>query len=209
MNKGITIILSGFAGTGKGTVVKRLIEKYDNYALSISATTRKPRGTEVDGKEYFFKSVDEFEEMIKEDELIEYANYVGNYYGTPKEYVNKQLEAGKDVILEIEFQGALKVKEKNPDVLLVFLTPPSAIELKKRLVGRGTEDEKTINARLKQATVESSFMDKYDYLLINDEVESCVDLLHSIVQSEHNSVKRNLKKINNIREDMKIFSEGE
>lgn len=209
MNKGITIILSGFAGTGKGTVVKRLTEKYDNYALSISATTRKPRGVEENGKEYFFKTVEEFETMIKEDKLIEYANYVGNYYGTPKEYVDEQLANGKDVILEIEFQGALKVKEKDPSVLLVFLTPPSASELKRRLVGRGTEDMETINARLKQATVEVSFMDKYDYLLINDEIESCVDKLHNIIQSEHNRVNRNIEKINVLREDMKIFSEGE
>ena len=120
--KGILIVVSGFAGSGKGTLMKELLNQYDNYALSISATTRKPRGQEVDGKEYFFKSVEEFEKMIAQEELIEYANYVGNYYGTPKAYVEEQLNAGKDVILEIEIQGALKVKEKFPNTLLLFVT---------------------------------------------------------------------------------------
>src|SRR5699024_1520486 len=130
---------SGFSGAVKGTVMKRLMEKYDNYALSISATTRKPREGEQDGREYFFKETEEFEKMIAQDELIEYARYVDNYYGTPRSYVEEQLAAGKDVILEIEIQGALKVKEKFPETLLIFITPPNAAELKRRLVGRGTE----------------------------------------------------------------------
>lgn len=209
MKKGIITILSGFSGAGKGTIVKRLVKKYDNYALSISATTRKPRAGEENGREYFFKSVDEFEEMIKNNELIEYASYVKNYYGTPRDYVEGQLSQGKDVILEIELQGAMKVKEQNPEVVLVFVTPPSADELKKRLIGRGTEDMDTINARLKRAVYESEFMDRYDYLLINDDLETCVEELHSIIQSEHNGVKRNIERINSIREDIKIFSEGE
>ncbi|MBQ1193387.1 MAG: guanylate kinase [Lachnospiraceae bacterium] len=209
MKKGIITILSGFSGAGKGTVVKKLVSEYENYALSISATTRKPRTGEMDGREYFFKTVDEFKKMIEGDELIEHACYVGNYYGTPKDYVEKQLSEGKDVILEIDLQGAMKVKEKNPDVVLVFVTPPSAAELKKRLVGRGTEDMETINARLKTAVGESAYMDKYDYLLINDDLDSCVKELHELIQSEHYSIKRNINKINNIREDIKIFSEGE
>ena len=132
--KGILIVVSGFSGAGKGTLMKRLLEDYDDYALSVSATTRSPRPGEEDGREYFFKSVEEFEKMIAQDELIEYAKYVNNYYGTPKEYVMQQLEEGKDVILEIEIQGALKVKEKYPDTLLLFVTPPGARELKERLV---------------------------------------------------------------------------
>ena len=132
--KGILIVVSGFSGSGKGTIMKELLKQYDNYALSISATTRNPRPGEEDGREYFFKTVEDFEKMIAKEELIEYARYVDNYYGTPRAYVEEQLEAGKDVILEIEIQGALKVKEKFPDTLLLFVTPPSAEELKSRLV---------------------------------------------------------------------------
>ena len=124
--KGILIVVSGFSGSGKGTIMKELLKQYDNYALSISATTRNPRPGEKDGREYFFKTVEDFEKMIAKEELIEYARYVDNYYGTPRAYVEEQLDAGKDVILEIEIQGALKVKEKFPDTLLLFVTPPSA-----------------------------------------------------------------------------------
>ncbi len=209
MEKGIIVIISGFSGAGKGTVMKKLLSEYDDYALSISATTRAPRPGEAEGREYFFKAVDEFKEMINKDELIEYAQFVGNYYGTPKAYVEQKLNEGKDVILEIDLQGAMIIKEKMPDVTLVFITPPSASELKNRLVGRGTEDMDTINARLKQAVHESAFMDKYDYLLINDDLDTCVSDLRKIIEVEHDSVKRNIKKINNIREDIKIFSEGE
>ena len=131
--KGILIVVSGFSGSGKGTIMKELLKQYDNYALSISATTRNPRPGEEDGREYFFKTVEDFEKMIAKDDLIEYAMYVGNYYGTPKAYVEEQLRAGKDVILEIEIQGALKVKEKFPNTLLLFVTPPSAEVLIKRL----------------------------------------------------------------------------
>ena len=208
-DRGILIIVSGFSGAGKGTVMKRLMSDDDNYALSISATTRKPRNGEEDGREYFFKTVEEFENMIEQDKLIEYANYVGNYYGTPKEYVESMLSDGKDVILEIEMQGAMKVKEKMPDTLLVFVTPPSAEILKNRLVGRGTEDMDTINARLSRAYEEADYMEKYDYLLINDDLDQCVKELHGIIQSEHSKVSRNINKINFFREDLKIFSEGE
>ena len=128
--KGILIVVSGFSGSGKGTIMKELLKQYDNYALSISATTRNPRPGEEDGREYFFKTVEDFEKMIAKEELIEYARYVDNYYGTPRAYVEEQLEAGKDVILEIEIQGALKVKEKFPDTLLLFVTPPSAEDLR-------------------------------------------------------------------------------
>lgn len=208
-DRGILIIVSGFSGAGKGTVMKKLMNDYDNYALSISATTRQPRTGEENGREYFFKTVKEFENMIAEDQLVEYAQYVGNYYGTPKEYVESKLSEGKDVILEIEMQGAMKVKEKMPDTLLIFVTPPSAEELKNRLVGRGTEDMATINARLKRANEEVYYMDKYDYLLINDDLDECVKELHQIIQSEHSRADRNINKINFFREDLKIFSEGE
>ena len=147
-NKGILIVVSGFSGAGKGTLMKRMLETYDNYALSISMTTRKPREGERDGVEYFFTDKDTFERKISENQLIEYACYCENYYGTPREYVEKQLSAGKDVILEIEIQGALKVKAKHPDCLLVFVTPPSAQELERRLIGRGTESKEVIAKRL-------------------------------------------------------------
>ena len=129
MNKGILVVVSGFSGAGKGTVMKRLMEKYDDYALSVSATTRKPRPGEEDGREYFFRTRDEFEKLIEEDALLEYARYVENYYGTPRSYVEEQLQAGRNVILEIEIQGAMKIKEKIPEALLVFVTPPTVEEL--------------------------------------------------------------------------------
>ena len=206
---GVLVIVSGFSGAGKGTVIKRLLEKYDNYRLSISATTRGKRQGEEDGKEYFFRTKEEFEEMIKKDELIEYASYVDNYYGTPKSYVMSEIESGRDVILEIEMQGALQIKEKMKDTVLVFITPPSAVELKNRLVGRNTEDIETINKRLKRAVDEAGFMNSYDYILENDEIEKCVDNLHMIIQSEHFQKIRNIDKINFIEKDLKIFSEGE
>ena len=153
--KGLLLVISGVSGAGKGTVVKRLLELHNDYALSISATTRSPREGEQNGREYFFKSTEEFESMIDNSELIEYAKYVSNYYGTPKAYVEEQLEAGKNVILEIEIQGALNIKKMYPDAVLLFIMPPSAEELERRLVGRGTEDEATIKARLQRASDEA------------------------------------------------------
>ena len=151
-NKGKLVVISGFSGAGKGTLMKALMKEYgDSYALSVSATTRNPRPGEMDGVDYFFVTKDKFEQMIAEDALIEYAQYVGNYYGTPKEYVQQQLDLGKNVILEIEIQGALKIKEKFPDTVLMFVTAPNANELKNRLVGRGTETPEVIAARLSRA----------------------------------------------------------
>ena len=189
--RGILIVVSGFAGSGKGTIMKEIMNQHDNYALSISATTRKPRGTEVDGKEYFFKTTEEFEKMIAQGELIEYANYVGNYYGTPKAYVEEQLANGKDVILEIEIQGALKVKEQFPETLLLFVTPPSAKILKERLVGRGTETMEVVEMRMKRAVEEAQGISSYDYILVNDDLQDCVNLMHNIIQSEHYRTTRN------------------
>ena len=160
MSKGILVVVSGFSGAGKGTVMKRLLEKYNDYALSISVTTRNPRPGEEDGREYFFRTKEEFEKLIKEDALIEYAQYVENYYGTPRSYVEEQLQAGKNVILEIEIQGAMKVKEKIPEALLVFVTPPTVEELEKRLKGRGTETAQVIAERLARAGEEAKGMDQ-------------------------------------------------
>lgn len=209
MNKGILVVVSGFSGAGKGTVMKALLEKYDNYALSISATTRAPRAGEEDGKAYFFKTVEEFEELIANDSFIEYAKYSTNYYGTPKAYVLEQLEAGKDVILEIEVQGALKVKEKMPDTMLIFLTPPSTEELRRRLIGRGTETMEVVEQRLAIANDEAKVMDRYDSILINDVLEDCVDDLHNLIQSEKCSTSRNGEFISNIREELKVFLKGD
>ena len=204
--RGVLVIVSGFSGAGKGTVMKRLMEKYDSYSLSISATTRKPRDGEEDGREYFFKTVGQFEDMIEKGQLIEYAKYVGNYYGTPKEYVEKQLDEGRNVILEIELQGALQVKEKKPETVLVFLTPPCADELENRLRGRGTEDDETIKARLKRAAEESDYMIKYDYILINDDLEKCVDDLNGIIRSERWKTDRNDSMLAEIKKDLSRFN---
>ena len=206
-NKGILIVLSGFSGSGKGTIMKELMRRYsEQYALSISATTRNPRPGEVDGVEYFFRTKEEFERMIERDELIEYAKYVENYYGTPKAYVEEQLAAGKDVILEIEIQGALKVKEKFPDTVLMFVTPPSAEELKKRLVGRGTEEMSVIESRLSRAVEEAQGIESYDYLVVNDDLDECVEEVHSIIRNEHYRVKRNLSAIYDMRNQLTGFS---
>lgn len=207
--KGILIVVSGFSGAGKGTLMKELLQNYDNYALSISATTRKPREGETDGKEYFFKTVEEFEKMIAQDELIEYAKYVNNYYGTPRAYVEEQLEQGKDVILEIEIQGALKVKEKFPETLLLFVTPPDVDTLKNRLVGRGTETMEVIESRMSRAAEEADGMDAYDYLVINDNLAACVEEMHSIIQGEHRRVFRNVDLIEHIKKQLDDYVKGE
>lgn len=204
--KGILIVVSGFSGAGKGTIMKELLKKYEEtYALSVSATTRSPRPGEQEGREYFFRSVEEFEKMIAKEELIEYAKYVDNYYGTPRTYVEEQLEAGKDVILEIEIQGALQVRELYPDALLLFVMPPSADELKERLVGRGTESPEVIAQRLAISAKESQFMPQYDYLVVNDVLEESVRQVHEIIQSEHYRVERNHLTIKKMQEDLKKF----
>ena len=201
--KGILIIVSGFSGSGKGTLMKELLTRYpDTYALSISATTRSPREGEVDGREYFFVSKDEFEKMIAKGELIEYAKYVENYYGTPRDYVEKKLDEGKDVILEIEIQGALNVKKMFPDTLLLFVTPPSAEELKKRLVGRGTETMDVIESRMDRACEEAQGMENYDYLIVNDSLDRCVEEMHSIIQGEHRRSSRNCEFMKEIKQDL-------
>ena len=202
-NKGLLLVISGFSGAGKGTVMKEIMKKYDDYALSISATTRLPREDEVDGREYFFKTVEQFKQMINENKLIEYANYVGNYYGTPKEYVENHLEAGKNVILEIEIQGALNIKKLYPDAVLMFIMPPDAKELENRLRGRGTEDEKTVHARLMRAAEEAEGVEAYDYIVVNDDVTKCAERINDIVICEKSKASNNLDVINNIRRELK------
>ncbi len=200
-------MVSGFSGSGKGTIMKELMKKYsERYALSISATTRAPRPGECDGVEYFFRTREEFERMIAEDALIEYAQFVGNYYGTPRTYVEEQLNAGKDVILEIEIQGALKVKKKFPDTLLLFVSPPSAGELKNRLVGRGTETMEVIDSRLARAVEEAEGIEEYDYLVINDDLEECVEEVNHIIRNEHYRVSRNREVIERMRKELRDFS---
>ncbi|MCI6921166.1 MAG: guanylate kinase [Lachnospiraceae bacterium] len=201
--KGILIVVSGFSGAGKGTLMKKLMEEYDNYALSISMTTRNPRPGEEDGREYFFVTKEQFEEKIGQDGLIEYANYCGNYYGTPRAYVEQQLEAGKDVILEIEIQGALKIREKFPTALQLFVMPPSAKELRRRLIGRGTETQEVIDQRMHRAMEEAQGIEQYDYIVINDQLEECVKELHAIIGAAHNTPFRNEEFINNMREELK------
>ena len=201
--KGILIVVSGFSGAGKGTLMKELLARYpEDYALSISATTRNPREGEENGREYFFKTKDEFEKMIAKGELIEYAKYVENYYGTPRDYVESRLAEGKDVILEIEIQGALKVKETFPDTLLMFVTPPTAEELRSRLVGRGTETMDVIESRMRRACEEAEGMDRYDYLIVNDDLGECVERMHSIIRGEHDRSFRNKEFMKKIKEDL-------
>ncbi|CAM4027846.1 guanylate kinase [Bacillus manliponensis] len=184
--RGLLIVLSGPSGVGKGTVRKELFSQENtNLQYSISMTTRKPREGEVDGVDYFFRTKEEFEEMIRNDQLLEWAEFVGNYYGTPIEYVEQTLERGKDVFLEIEVQGALQVKKAFPEGVFIFLAPPSLSELKNRIVGRGTETEEVIQNRLTVAKEEIEMMDAYDYVVENDEVELACERINAIVKGEH------------------------
>lgn len=207
--KGILVVVSGFSGAGKGTVMKELLEKYDNYALSVSMATRAPRQGEVEGKDYFFVTKETFEEKIASQGFIEYAQYCGNYYGTPKAYVEEQLNAGKDVILEIEIQGALKIKEQFETALLVFVMPPSVEELERRLIGRGTETPEVIRQRLVRADEEAEGIENYDYIVINDQLDACVEELHSLIITAHNAPVRNKEFIQSIKADLKQLSKGE
>ena len=203
------IVVSGFSGAGKGTIMKELLSRYEQYALSVSATTRKPRPGEEEGKEYFFKSREEFEQMIADDALIEHARYVDNYYGTPKAYVEEQLARGRDVILEIEIQGARKIKKRFPEAVLLFVTTKDAQTLKERLLGRKTETPEVIEQRLARAVQESEGIEEYDYLVVNDELNVCVAEIHSIIESEHRKIKYNMELIDSVREELRNFSEGE
>lgn len=188
-NNGVLIVFSGPSGCGKGTVLKELIQKDENVFLSISATTRPPREGEVHGNNYFFMTKQEFEEEIENDGMLEYAQYCENFYGTPKAPVIERLKHGQNVILEIEVQGAMKVKEKIKDAVLVFLMPPSMEELERRLVDRQTEDIETITKRLNTAKEEISHKDEYDYTIINHTVSEAVCDLEAIIRAERNRNK--------------------
>lgn len=209
MSKGVLTVISGFSGAGKGTVTKGLINKYPEHKLSVSATSRTPRAGEVDGKDYLFLTREQFESMIKEGDFIEWTEYVGNYYGTPKSYVNKQLDEGKDVILEIEVQGALNVKKIFPEAVLIFLAPPSFDELRKRLTGRGTEDADTVNKRLMQACDEAQYIFNYKYYVVNNEVDECIEQIRTIIANEHSYVSNNKEKIDSIFNEIDLFKKGE
>jgi guanylate kinase len=183
--RGILIVLSGPSGVGKGTVCASLRQTASDIVYSVSATTRSPRSGEVDGVNYFFKSKDQFEAMIRGDELLEWAEYVGNYYGTPRAFVEQTLASGKDIILEIEVQGALKVKHKFPEGVFLFLLPPSLDELKSRIVGRGTESEDSIRSRMNAAVDEIRLLEHYDYAIVNDQVDKACDRIRAIITAEH------------------------
>ena len=207
-NKGILIVISGFSGAGKGTVVKEILRQYDDYVLSVSMTTRAPRTGERDGVEYFFTTVEKFEETIAAGGLLEYASYCGNYYGTPKAYVENMLASGKNVILEIEVQGGTQIKELFPESLLLFVTPPSAQELENRLRARGTETEEVILQRLARASQEVPYMKDYEYIVINDDLQRCVSDIHSIVDAARSKPDRKKNFIETIGEDLKQISKG-
>ena len=210
--RGMLTIISGFSGAGKGTVVKEILSTYEeSYSLSISATTRKPREGEVDGVHYFFMDKEGFERKISENQFLEYAQYVENYYGTPKDFVFNKLDQGISVILEIEMQGALKVKEQYPETVLIFITPPTAEELESRLRGRGTETEEVIASRLSRASEEVAYMSKYDYIVLNEsgKVAECAAQIHHIIETEKKKVIYSGQKISNLTEGLVKYKKGE
>lgn len=183
--KGILFILSGPSGVGKGTIRKALFEAETHLKYSVSATTRQKREGEVHGRDYFFTSMEDFETMIENDQMLEHASYVGNYYGTPRSFVEEQLEKGHDVFLEIEVQGAMQVKNNFPEGVFIFLFPPSIDELKRRIIDRGTETDELVRHRLNEARKEIEMMREYDYVVVNDNVAHAVEKVQAIIQSEH------------------------
>lgn len=206
--RGILIVISGFSGAGKGTVVNELIKDKDAYSLSISMTTRNPRPGDEEGVTYFFVTREKFEETIKAGGLLEYATYCDNYYGTPKEYVEKQLAAGRNVILEIEIQGALKIREQFDDAVLFFITPPSIDELVRRLKSRGTETEDVIMKRVTRAAEEAKGIEAYDYLIVNDDLGKCVSDIKNVVAAAKTAPKRNKEFINDLRDELDACLKG-
>ena len=201
MIPGLLIVVSGPAGVGKGTIVRNMMENDPKFVFSISATSRIPRTNEIEGKNYYFKTREQFEEMIKNDELIEWVEYCGNYYGTPRDLVCSEIEKGNVVILEIEVDGALNVKRLFPDCVLCFIIPPDFSELEKRLRGRGTDTEESIIKRLERAKDEFKYIENYDYLILNDSIENAAQRIFNIVQAEQMRTNRNqllIKKYKNI-----------
>lgn len=199
--KGILFVLSGPSGVGKGTVREQLFKREVNLKYSVSATTRKKRPGEQEGIDYFYKTKDQFIKMIEQKEFLEYANYVDNYYGTPREYVESEIASGNDVFLEIEVQGALQVKRNYPEGVFIFLFPPSLEELKERIMGRGTESKEHIVNRLKEAQKEIDMMSEYDYVVVNDDVDKAVEKIQAIIQAEHCKRERIENQYKKIMED--------
>lgn len=197
--RGLLVIISGPSGVGKGTIRKALFNVPDNnFCYSVSMTTRKPRDGEVDGQDYFFVSREEFERRIKENGFLEYAEFVGEYYGTPLDYIDKQMSEGKEVIVEIEVQGALQVKERLPEAVFVFIVPPSRKALVERLKNRGTDSDSKIKKRIDKAESEYSLAYKYDYIVVNDDVENAADRIYAIIRAEHAKTERSIHKYNKL-----------
>lgn len=206
-SRGLLIVLSGPSGVGKGTVRAAVFANNQfQYVYSVSATTRAQRPGEVDGKDYYFVSREEFETMIQNEDLLEYAEYVGNYYGTPIQKIEENLAAGRDVFLEIEVQGAMRVKERMPEGIFIFLAPPNLEELESRITGRGTDAAHVIQERMATAKEEIELMQHYDYVVVNDQVQHAVDKINAIIQSEHLKVER---VVDQIRHDMETYYEKE
>ena len=203
--RGLLIVFSGPSGVGKGTVRQEIFSTHDHkFEYSVSMTTRAQRPGEVDGKDYFFRSREEFEELIRNGQMLEYAEYVGNYYGTPLTYVNETLDKGIDVFLEIEVQGALQVKKKVPDAVFIFLTPPDLNELQERLVGRGTDSEEVIAQRIERAREEIALMSEYDYAIVNDEVPLAAERVKRVIEAEHFRVDRVIGRYRNMISEKKL-----
>ena len=208
-SKGNLIVISGFSGVGKGTVIKKLLACDNNYVLSVSATTREPREEEEHGVHYFFLNEKEFSDMIRRNELIEFAVYCDHYYGTPRKFVEEQLDLGKNVILEIEVQGARKIRELYPDALLIFIMPPSGQELMNRLAERGSETKRVISLRMNRAEKESESIEDYDFVFINDIADDCAHRIHRLILAADSRTSRNVEKIDQIRTDIHEFLKGE
>lgn len=204
-DRGLLIVFSGPSGVGKGTVRQEIFSTPDHkFEYSVSMTTRAQRPGEVDGKDYFFRSREEFEELIRNGQMLEYAEYVGNYYGTPLTYVNETLDKGIDVFLEIEVQGALQVKKKVPDAVFIFLTPPDLNELQERLIGRGTDSEEVIAQRIERAREEIALMSEYDYAIVNDEVPLAAERVKRVIEAEHFRVDRVIGRYRNMISEKKL-----
>ncbi|CAM4248908.1 guanylate kinase [Listeria booriae] len=202
-DRGLLIVLSGPSGVGKGTVRKAVFDDpTTSFEYSISMTTRKPREGEVDGVDYYFRTKEQFEQAIQDGKMLEYAQYVGNYYGTPLDYVEEILADGKDVFLEIEVQGALQVRQAMPDGIFIFLTPPDLSELKNRIIGRGTESMDVVEERMTEARKEIEMMNSYDYAVVNDIVDNAVQKIKGIVQTEHLKIERVVHKYEKMLEEL-------